>query len=53
VKGVGKGTVELHLRLSKKVAAKIKRLRHLTLTVRVTLLDHIGDRQTVVVAGQY
>jgi hypothetical protein len=53
VKGVVNGTVALHLRLSKKVAAKIKRLRHLTLTIRVTLLDHTGDRQTVVVAGQY
>ncbi len=53
VKGVGKGTVELHLRLSKKVAVKIKRLHHLMLTIRVTLLDHAGDRQTVVVAGQY
>jgi hypothetical protein len=53
VKGVVNGTVALHLRLSKKVAAKIKRLRHLTLTIRLTLLDHSGDKQTVVVAGQY
>jgi hypothetical protein len=53
VKGVGSGTATLRLRLSKKVAGKIARLRHLTLTIRVTLIDHIGDRQTVVVAGQY
>jgi hypothetical protein len=53
VKGVGNGTATLHLRLSKKVAAKIGRLRHLTLTIRLTLIDHSGDRQTVVVAGQY
>lgn len=53
VKGIVSGTVGLHLRLSKKVAAKIARLHHLTLTIRLTLLDHSGDRQTVVVAGQY
>jgi phosphate/sulfate permease len=53
VKGVGNGTATLHLRLSKKMAAKITRLHHLTLTIRLTLIDRIGDRQTVVVAGQY
>lgn len=53
VKGIVSGTVGLHLRLSKKVAAKIKRMRHLTLTIRLTLLDRSGDKQTVVVAGQY
>ncbi len=53
VKGIVSGTVPLRLRLSKKVAAKIKRLRHLTLTIRLTLIDRTGDKQTVVVAGQY
>jgi PKD domain-containing protein len=53
VKGVGTGTVRLHLRLTKKVAAKVKRLRHVTLTVRLTLIDRSGDKQTVVVAGRY
>ncbi len=53
VKGVVKGTVQLHLRLSKKVAAKVARLRHLTLTIRLTLIDHSGDKQTIDVAGQY
>jgi len=53
VKGLVNGTVELHLRLSKKVAAKIRRLGHVTLTISLTLLDHSGDKQTVVVAGRY
>jgi hypothetical protein len=53
VKGLVNGTVELRLRLSKKVAAKIRRLRHVTLTISLTLLDHSGDKQTVVVAGRY
>ena len=47
------GTVDLHLRLSKKIAAKIRRLRHVTLTIRLALLDRSGDKQTVVVAGRY
>ncbi|MGH2912932.1 MAG: PKD domain-containing protein, partial [Solirubrobacteraceae bacterium] len=53
VKGIISGTTQLHLRLSKKVGAKIKRLHHLTLTIRLTLLDRSGDKQTIVVAGQY
>jgi hypothetical protein len=53
VKGVVSGTVHLHLRLSKKVDAKIKRLHHLTLTIRLTLIDRSGDKQTVDVAGRY
>jgi hypothetical protein len=53
VKGIVKGTVSLRLHLSKRVAAKIGRLRHLTLTISVTLLDRSGDKQTVDVAGHY
>jgi hypothetical protein len=53
VKGVINGTIGLHLRLSKKVAAKIRRLGHVTLTISLTLLDRSGDKQTVVVAGRY
>ena len=53
VKGVINGTIGLRLRLSKKVAAKIRRLGHVTLTISLTLLDHSGDKQTVVVAGRY
>lgn len=53
VKGVINGTIGLRLRLSKTVAAKIRRLGHVTLTISLTLLDHSGDKQTVVVAGRY
>jgi hypothetical protein len=53
VKGLVNGTVELRLRLSRKVAAKIGRLRQVTLTIHLTLLDRSGDKQTVDVVGRY
>ncbi len=54
VKGLVNGTVELRLRLSRKVATKIRRrLRHVTLTIQMTLLDRSGDKQTADVVGRY
>jgi hypothetical protein len=53
VSGIKAGTVGIHLRLSKRVAAKLKRLGHVSLTISLTLIDAGGDRQVVVVAGRY
>jgi hypothetical protein len=58
---VGRGTVSqvangravLHLRLSSKVAAKLRRLRHLTVTVHLALVPAVGRRLSIVIAGRY
>jgi hypothetical protein len=47
------GTVTLHLRLSKAMAAKLKHLRHVTLTVRLALVAANGDHFTIDAAGRY
>lgn len=47
------GTVNLHLRLSHGVIAKLKHLSHLTLTVRIALVTHAGQHLTIDAAGRY
>ena len=53
ISGIKDGTVKLHLRLSRDMAKKLGRLRHLKLTVRLALRGPSGDRATVVAAGSY
>jgi hypothetical protein len=53
VSGIKDGTVNLHLRLSRAMAAKLRRLRHLTLTVRLALVAVGGDRRVIDAAGRY
>jgi hypothetical protein len=54
VSGVIKnGTVKLQLRLSRSVAAKLARLGHVTLTIRLALVGTGGSRLSVIVAGRY
>jgi hypothetical protein len=51
--GITTGTATLHLRLSRVMAAKLKNLRHLTLTVRLKLVAASGDHLAVDAAGRY
>jgi hypothetical protein len=53
VSGVVNGTVTLHLRLSRGMATKIQRLRHVTLTVRLTLAAAGGAHMAIDAAGRY
>ena len=53
VSGIRHGTVNLHLRLSRVIVAKLKRLGHVTLTVRLALVDARGDHLAIDVAGRY
>jgi hypothetical protein len=53
VKGILSGTTSLRLHLSKRVAAKLKRLHSVVLTVKLTALDSRGERQTIEVTGRY
>jgi PKD repeat protein len=53
VSGIKDGTVTLHLRLSRAIAAKLGRLGHVTLTVRLALVAAGGDHLTIVAAGRY
>jgi hypothetical protein len=53
VAGVKAGTMRLRLRLSHGVAAKLSRLGHLKLTVRLALVAASGDRAASDVAGSY
>lgn len=57
---VGRGTVRihagkatLHLHLSKAMAAKLKNLRHVTLTVRMVFVAANGDHFAIDAAGRY
>jgi PKD domain len=47
------GTVSLQLKLSKSTVTKLKRLRHLTVTVRLALVASTGDRKAYVAAARY
>ncbi len=47
------GTVALHLHLSQATAAKLRRLSHVTLTVRISLVAADHNRLTIVAAGRY
>jgi hypothetical protein len=53
VSGITDGTVSLHLKLSRSVAAKLRHLRHVTLTVRLSLVGTGGSRVAVDAAGRY
>ena len=53
VSSVKAGTVRLHIHLSKSLAAKLRGLRHVTITVRLALIGTAGDRTTIDVAGSY
>jgi PKD domain len=53
VKGLVNGADHLHLRLSKQIAAKLKRLRHVVLTIQLKAVDSRGESQTVSVTGRY
>lgn len=47
------GTVALNLRLSPATAAKLRRLPHVTLTVRISLVAADHNHLTIVAAGRY
>jgi hypothetical protein len=53
VSGITDGTVSLHLKLSRSVAAKLRHLRHVTLSVRLSLVGAGGNRVAVDAAGRY
>jgi hypothetical protein len=53
VSGIANGKTTLHLRLSRSVASKLKALRHVVLTVRMTLVATGGQHYAVDVAGHY
>jgi hypothetical protein len=53
VSGIKSGTMKLHLGLSRATAAKLKRLGHVTLTVRLTLVGADGSRAAIIAAGRY
>lgn len=47
------GTASLRLRMARGVVAKLKHLRHVTLTVRLALVGTAGDHLAIDVAGRY
>jgi hypothetical protein len=51
--GIGVGTRTLHLRVSRKVGAKLRKVKHLAITVRVTLFAAGGQQRTVTAAARY
>ncbi len=53
VKGLVNGADHLHLRLSKQIAAKLKRLRSVVLTIQLKAVDSRGQSQTVSATGRY
>lgn len=53
VSGIHSGSNHLHVHLSKTTAAKLKRLGHVTLTIRLSLVAQGGHRITVDAAGHY
>jgi hypothetical protein len=53
VSGIKAGTVNLHLRLSRAMAAKLRPLGHVALTVRMALSAAAGDHLAIVAAGRY
>jgi hypothetical protein len=53
ISGIKNGTIKLHLRLSRDMTKKLGRLKHLKLTVRLTLRGKTGDRASAVAAGSY
>jgi hypothetical protein len=53
VSAIKGGTVQLHLVLSRAMAAKLKQLKHVILTVRLALVAAAGDRIALDAAGRY
>jgi PKD domain-containing protein len=53
VSGIHSGSNHLHVHLPKATAAKLKRLGHVTLTIRLSLVAQGGHRITVDAAGHY
>jgi PKD domain len=53
VSGITNGTVNLHLRLSRAMAAKLRHLRHVTLTLRLALVTAGGVHLAIDAAGRY
>ncbi len=53
IKGLSAGTGTFHLRLSKKVMARLRRLGRVVLTVQLLALDKSGQRRMVTVTGRY
>ena len=53
VSGVHSGSNHLHIHLSQTTAAKLKKLGHVTLTIRLSLVAQGGHRITVDAAGHY
>ena len=51
--GIRNGTVRLHLRMSRTIAQKLKKLGHVTLTVRLALVAANGEHVAIVAAGRY
>ena len=47
------GTVTMHLVMSRAVAKKLGHLKHVTLTVHMSLVDAAGKHFSVDVAGNY
>ncbi|HWC85689.1 MAG TPA: PKD domain-containing protein [Solirubrobacteraceae bacterium] len=53
ISGIGNGTVSLHVRLSRTMAKKLGHLRHVAVTVRLTLAGAGGAHVAVDAAGRY
>ena len=53
ISGIHSGSNHLHVHLPKATAAKLKRLGHVTLTIRLSLVAQGGHRITVDAAGHY
>ncbi len=53
VSGVKNGVVHLHLKFSRSMVAKLKRLHHVSLTVRLSLVAAGNRRLTLDAAGRY
>lgn len=53
VSGIKNGTVTLQLRLSRAMAAKLRRLGHGTVTVHLVLIAAGRDRLAIDAAGRY
>jgi hypothetical protein len=53
VTGIKNGTTALHVRLSRSMTAKLRHLRHVSLTLRLALRAANGDRAAIDAAGRY
>ena len=53
VRGIKNGTVKLHLRLPRSVASKLRHLKHVAVSVRLTLFASGGDHIALDAAGRY